>query len=152
VVLSGRAYICTAQGKVDRKVPLAGRAAVALEIEMYLKESRLELLTDAREPALFVSKRPGTRLTVAGIQTVVEAHAKAAGVPGPLHPHALRHTCATHLLQCGADVREIQQLLGHKSLRSTMLYTRVGIAYLDQVNRKSHPRERTRRGGKIRRS
>jgi len=80
----------------------------------------------------------------------VREHARTVGIP--VYPHVLRHSCATHLLQNGADVRKIQRLLGHKSLRSTMLYTRVAVGDLKKAVRKAHPRDRAGRGGKIRRS
>ena len=79
---------------------------------------------------------------------LLKRRAKAARLPVTLSPHVLRHTCATHLLKGGADVRHVQELLGHKSLQSTQLYTRVAVTDLAQVIARSHPRERdwARRG------
>ena len=101
------------KGRKDRLVPLVGRAAEA--VDRYLGEARPRLLRDPHEPALFLT-RHGTRLRVKAIQRLVHLHAQRADIPHPLSPHDLRHACATHLLQGGADVRHIQQLLGHASL------------------------------------
>jgi integrase/recombinase XerD len=76
----------------------------------------------------------------------VRESAKAAGIPVRVSPHTLRHSFATHLIQGGADVRHVQELLGHASLSSAAIYTRVATADLRGVIRKSHPRERTWRG------
>jgi integrase/recombinase XerD len=127
------------KGKKDRVVPVAGRAALALDV--YLLDSRPELQRTAREGALFLSYS-GRRLSKAGLGLVLERHAQAIGLR--THPHALRHACATHLLKGGADVRHIQELLGHKSLQSTQLYTRVGVEDLREVLARAHPRERSR--------
>jgi integrase/recombinase XerD len=125
------------KGRKDRFVPVAGRAALALDL--YLRE-RPALVSDPREGALFLS-RFGRRLGKVGLAALVARHALAARVSA--HPHALRHACATHLLKGGADVRHVQELLGHKSLQTTALYTRVGVEDLRQVLARCHPRERT---------
>ena len=130
------------KGRKDRVVPVLGRAVVALDL--YLRDSRPELARSAREPALFLSKY-GRRLCMNGLGIVVERHAKAAGVRA--YPHALRHSCATHLLKGGADVRHLQELLGHQSLATTQVYTRVGVEDLREVLTRAHPRERTKRRG-----
>ena len=78
-----------------------------------------------------------------GLALVVERHARAAGVRA--HPHALRHACATHLLRGGAGVRQVQELLGRRSLATTQLYTWVGVEDLRVVLMRAHPRERSRR-------
>jgi integrase/recombinase XerD len=129
------------KGKRDRLVPVLGRAAAALDA--YFCNARPELLRDPRESALFLSCF-GRRLSKAGLGLIVERHAKTAGVRA--HPHALRHACATHLLKGGADVRRVQELLGHRSLATTQLYTRVGVEDLREVLMRAHPRERSRRG------
>ena len=76
---------------------------------------------------------------------------RAAGIPAPVTPHGLRHGCATHLLQGGADVRHVQQLLGHKSLDTTAIYTHVQPQDLAQAVAKAHPRERAWRRRQSRR-
>jgi len=120
-------------------VPIAGRAATALD--RYLRTARPELMRDARQAALFLT-RLGTRLSQSLLDLLVRKHARAAGIPRPVSPHVLRHTCATHLLRGGADVRHVQELLGHSSLQTTALYTRVNVADLRQILARCHPRER----------
>jgi integrase/recombinase XerD len=105
--------------------------------------TRWRLVKHAAEAALFLSCL-GRRLSKAGLGLVVERHARAAGVLA--HPHALRHACATHLLRGGAGVRQVQELLGHHSLATTKLYTRVGVEDLRGVMTRTHPRERSWRG------
>jgi site-specific recombinase XerD len=126
------------KGRKDRFVPVLGRAAAA--IDAYLADARPMLVKHAAEVALFLSAL-GRRLSRAGLALIVERHAKAAGVRA--HPHALRHACATHLLRGGADVRHVQELLGHRSLATTQLYTHVGVEDLRDVMMRTHPRERS---------
>ena len=138
----GTLLVKDSKGKRDRLVPLPGRAAAALDL--YLRESRPELLEDPREPALFLSSAAGSRgrrLSAGALNRVLAKHARAAGLPH-VHPHALRHTCATHLLQGGADLKHVQELLGHRSISSTVAYTRVGVRDLLEVLDRAHPRER----------
>ena len=89
------------------------------------------------DAALFLS-RHGGRLSLVGLRAVVQRHGRAIGVD--VSPHALRHTCATHLLRGGADIRHVQELLGHRCLATTALYTRVAIEDLRQVLARAHPR------------
>jgi integrase/recombinase XerD len=127
------------KGHKDRMVPLPGRAAEALCA--YLQDARPHLVRDPGERALFLTAWCGHRLTDVSVGFLVQQHARAAGL-GSLHPHTLRHTCATHLLGGGADVRQVQALLGQKRLKTTSLYTRVVVDDLRQVLARSHPRER----------
>ena len=127
------------KGKKDRLVPVPGRAALALDL--YLRETRPELVRDPWEMALFLS-REGGRLHPTSLNLLVWKHARAARIPDRTSVHALRHACATHLLAGGADVRHVQQLLGHRSLETTAVYTRVGVKDLKQVMARAHPRER----------
>ena len=126
------------KGLKDRVVPLMGRAANALSI--YLKNVRPSLSRSLRESAVFLS-RDGDRLATTQIQKRLEIHGKEAGLKMKLRPHLLRHTCATHLLAGGASIRHVQRLLGHRSLRTTEIYTRVGVEDLRQVFLRSHPRK-----------
>ena len=126
------------KGGKDRMVPVTGRAAAALAV--YLRDIRPELLVDPNEEALFLTAWWGHRLSDISISYLLRRHAQAAGIANA-HPHALRHTCATHLLKGGADVRHVQALLGHKKLETTALYTRVVVEDLREVLERSHPRE-----------
>ena len=128
------------KGKKDRMVPLTGRATIALDV--YLKESRPEFLRDPKEAALFLT-RQGRQMGMHTVRLMMKRHAVGAKIPGRVYPHLLRHACATHLLQGGADIRHVQELLGHARLETTALYTRVVAPDLRRVVTRSHPRERT---------
>jgi len=128
------------KGGKERLVPFNSTAAAALRA--YLKD-RDKLLGDSRpsHDALFVNYRGG-RLTVRSIDRLVRRYAMASTRP-EVSPHALRHSFATHLLQRGADLRAIQELLGHSRLSTTQRYTHLDAAQLRDVYKKSHPRARS---------
>jgi len=130
----GVLLVRSGKGKKDRVVPVEGRAALALDI--YLTDARPELVKRV-DAALFLS-RDGGRLSMVGLRAMVKRHGQAIGVH--VSPHTLRHTCATHLLRGGADIRHVQELLGHRSLQTTALYTRVAVEDLRQVLARAHPR------------
>ena len=88
---------------------------------------------------MFLNARGG-RLTRQGAWLVVEGHARRAGLAGKLSPHVLRHSCATHMLDHGADIRAVQELLGHASISTTQVYTLVSTERLWEVYRSAHPR------------
>ena len=136
---SGELFIHDGKGKKDRVVPVVGRAAHAMDV--YVREVRPDLMRDPREAALFLT-RTGARLRVKAIQYLVRMRARAAEIPHPITPHTLRHGCATHLLQGGADVRHVQKLLGHQSLDTTAIYTKVTVGDLAKAVEKAHPREK----------
>ena len=135
---AGTVFVRDGKGRKDRVVPLTPHARAALA--MYLAKARPELAVDSRHPAFFVSWRTQGRLTIHGLQMLVRANGKRAGISRSLSTHILRHACATHMLQGGASVKHVQELLGHKSLRSTMIYTRVESGDLRAMIRKAHPR------------
>jgi integrase/recombinase XerD len=131
---SGVLLVRNGKGRKDRVVPMCGTAAGALDT--YLTESRPELVGQI-DTALFLS-RDGARLGAAGLRARIKYYGRRLGLR--LTPHALRHTCATHLLCGGADLRHVQALLGHRRLTTTALYTRVAITDLRDVLARCHPR------------
>jgi len=121
------------KGRKERIVPVGGKAQEALR--SYLVEKMLQKKGDK---ALFVS-RNGRRLDTRGVRRIVRKYSLALGLQGKVSPHTLRHTFATHLLQSGADLRVIQELLGHSSLSTTQKYTHLDITHLMDIYDKAHP-------------
>lgn len=127
------------KGRKERGVLLDGRALAALRL--YLERGRPELARRAaRPPELLFLNPSGGGLTPRSIQRLIAKHAAAAGIMKEVTPHVLRHSFATHLLEGGADLRAVQELLGHASLSTTQIYTHVTADRLKQVYRKAHPR------------
>jgi integrase/recombinase XerC len=133
--------IVLGKGKKQRVVPLGGKAMQALEAYLAVREQVVQSGRIADKRALFIN-RGGTRLGVRSIQRMVRERGIAVGTRISLHPHALRHSCATHLLEGGADLRVIQDLLGHTSLSTTQRYTHVNIDSLMGVYDGAHPMAR----------
>jgi site-specific recombinase XerD len=138
----GLLLVRNGKGKKDRIVPLAGRAAAA--IEAYLAETRPAFIHDPKESAVFLT-RHGGRLSAVSVDLIVRRYGEGLGLK--VSPHGLRHACATHLLRGGADVRHLQELLGHRFLDTTARYAQVAIKDLRDVIEKAHPREKRRRIG-----
>jgi integrase/recombinase XerD len=129
---------CIGKGNKERIVPL-GRSATQA-VTRYLKEERPRLIRRHPEvPALFVNRRGG-RLTRQRVWQVLRRCAKAGSITKTIGPHTLRHSFATHLLERGADLRTVQELLGHASISTTQRYTHVDRARLKAVHSKFHPR------------
>ena len=137
VDLVERTLLLRGKGGRERRLPLGSHAAVA--IEAYLVRARPTLLTRST-PALFLNQRGG-RLSRQSAWAALTAAADRGRLPG-LSPHTLRHSFATHLLEGGADVRVVQELLGHASVTTTQIYTRVTVDTLREVYAASHPRAR----------
>lgn len=132
------------KGSKQRLVPLGSYACMA--IIRYLEEGRAELECRCTGPkrerrALFLNKR-GRRISRQSIWEVVRVAGERAHINKPLHPHTLRHSFATHLIQGGADVRSVQELLGHASVTTTQIYTHVSPENLIETYLSSHPRAR----------
>ncbi|HZT31372.1 MAG TPA: tyrosine recombinase XerC [Bryobacteraceae bacterium] len=121
------------KGRKERQVPFGGKAAEALDL--YLAERPVK----PGERAVFLNHRGG-RLTDRGVRGIVKLYAVALGGDSSLHPHSLRHAYATHLLSDGADLRAIQELLGHARLSTTQKYTQVSLTELLAVYDRAHPK------------
>jgi len=141
VDLTSRALVLTGKGGKQRTVPIGRCAAEALDA--WLVRSRPALAAAGPgSPAVFLNARGG-RLSRQSAWTALRAAATAAGLTVEVSPHTLRHSFATHLLEGGADVRVVQELLGHASVSTTQVYTMVTVEHLREVYATSHPRARS---------
>ena len=125
------------KGSKRRTVPVGATALVALRAWLALRGQ----VAAADEPALFVSTR-GTRLTGSQVRSRLKGLALQAGLPTHVHPHMLRHSFASHLLQSSGDLRAVQELLGHANISTTQVYTRLDFQHLAKVYDAAHPRAR----------
>lgn len=125
------------KGRKERIVPL-GEYALA-SVEEYCRKHRLDLLQGRHEEALFLNSR-GRPLTTRGVQYIIDECSRHLQTCKNISPHVFRHTFATHLLDNGADLRSIQELLGHSSLSTTQVYTKVTMGHLRSVYNRAHPR------------
>ena len=123
------------KGSKRRSVPVGGAALSALQGWLAVRAQ----LARAEEPALFVSRR-GTRLTAGQLRQRLKAQALQAGLPTHVHPHMLRHSYASHLLQSSGDLRAVQELLGHASISTTQVYTKLDFQHLAKIYDAAHPR------------
>jgi integrase/recombinase XerC len=141
VELSARLLRVTGKGSKERIVPFGEEAEDALRAWLPVRAALRIAASEAggRGEPLFVN-RQGGRLTTRSMARLLKKRLLAAGLPRDISPHALRHTFATHLLQAGADLRAIQELLGHASLSTTQKYTHLDAARLQQVYRRAHPK------------
>jgi integrase/recombinase XerC len=129
------------KGSKRRAVPVGAPALAALESWL----ARRGEVARADEPALFVGSR-GNRLTASQVRSRLKARAIAAGLPTHVHPHMLRHSFASHLLQSSGDLRAVQELLGHANIATTQVYTKLDFGHLSKVYDAAHPRARRRDG------
>ncbi len=129
------------KGRKERVIPFGRHARNAIESYLSERHGLLERLGKADEQALFVNKNGG-RLSPRSVQRIVSGAALKAGIYSHVTPHVFRHTMATHLLEAGADLRSIQELLGHASVATTQKYTHLNLERLRQVFENAHPRAR----------
>ncbi len=149
---ANEAVLVRGKGKKQRYVPLGDAAAEALRLYLAERSARLAAAGGEKRmhtPALFVSlqlrglaKGGQARLTTRSVGRIVKRIAILRGLPSDVHPHTLRHAFGTHLLEEGADLRAIQELLGHERLSTTQRYTQLTTAQLTQVYDRTHPRAR----------
>jgi integrase/recombinase XerD len=125
------------KGGKERLIPVGERAVAC--IGAYLAGARDELMRGQRSPHVFVNGR-GQGMTRQGFWKLLRRYAKQAGITKPMSPHTLRHSFATHLLEHGADLRSVQQMLGHSDISTTQIYTHVLEARLRSVYQRYHPR------------
>lgn len=128
---------CMGKGSKERVVPM-GEIAV-LSLKAYLEQGRSELVTDLEEQALFVNQE-GARMSRQSVWKLVKKYARQAEIRKEVTPHTIRHSFATHLLEHGADIRAVQEMLGHADISTTQIYIHVTKDRLKEVYAKSHPR------------
>ena len=139
------AILVRGKGRKERPVPLGDAAAEALRAYLPVRAAKFEAAGKgamAHEGPLLVNQalRGTARLTTRSVGRIVKAIALARGLPADVHPHTLRHAFGTHLLEAGADLRSIQELLGHERLSTTQRYTQLTVGQVQQVYDKTHPR------------
>ncbi|MBI2851380.1 MAG: site-specific tyrosine recombinase XerD [Chloroflexi bacterium] len=128
---------CFGKGHKERLIPIARKASLA--VQEYLKDARPKLAGSKGDKAVFLNRR-GERLTRQGFWQILKAYAKAAGLSGEITPHTLRHSFATHMLSGGADLRSVQELLGHANISTTQVYTHLTSEHVRRTYEKAHPR------------
>lgn len=128
---------CIGKGNKERVIPL-GKKAIA-GIERYLKLSRPKLLKNKESEYLFIS-RFGKKISRQSFWKIIKKYAKAARIKKAIKPHTLRHSFATHLLEHGADLRSVQEMLGHSDISTTQIYTHVNKDRLKSIHKQFHPR------------
>ncbi|HEY4045404.1 MAG TPA: tyrosine-type recombinase/integrase, partial [Acidobacteriaceae bacterium] len=140
------AVLVRGKGRKERYVPLGDAAAAAIRAylpsrEARLRESHLSEAVNSREALILNLQGKGSgRLTTRSVGRIVKRIALAKGLPADLHPHTLRHAFGTHMLEEGADLRAIQELLGHQRLSTTQRYTQLTVGQVAQVYDRTHPR------------
>ena len=130
-------FIRCSNSKKERIIPLYHGAVKALQD--YIKGVRPQLIADTEETALFVNMN-GERMSRQGFWKIIKHYQEKAGIQKDITPHTLRHSFAVHLLENGADLRSIQEMLGHADISSTQIYTHVVKKHLKDVYQKAHPR------------
>ena len=136
--ISAEAILIRGKGKKERYVPFGGAARAALAVYLPWRHQLLASLKRTT-PALLVNQRGG-RLTTRSVGRIVKRIAVAKGLSPDVHPHTLRHAFGTHMLEEGADLRAIQELLGHERLATTQRYTQLSVKHMMEVYDQTHPR------------
>ncbi len=139
--------IVKGKGAKDRIVPMGQAPARTIAEYLPLRAAKLERLKIADQQALFINVRGG-RLSPRSVERLVKGYARTAGIDHDLTPHGLRHSMASHLLESGADLRAIQEILGHASLATTQRYTHLDVSRLTSAYEKAHPRAGIYKKGK----
>lgn len=130
-------YLSCRTGERIRIIPLGSKAVEALEL--YLKKARTAMLRDGGENALFVNCF-GHPMTRQGFWKIIKVYAKKAGIKEEITPHMLRHSFAVHLIENGADIQSVQEMMGHSDISTTQMYARLNKSRLKEVYNKTHPR------------
>ncbi len=128
---------CFGKGHKERLIPIYERAVRA--VKEYLTDTRPHLTHNSEEKAVFLNRR-GERLTRQGLWQILKGYAKSAELGVEITPHTLRHSFATHMLSGGADLRSVQELLGHANISTTQVYTHLTTEHIRRAYEKSHPR------------
>jgi len=136
--LLGEVVRVKGKGRKERLAPLGSFAVRALA--RYFSARGIDPLRSSGKGAIAFINREGGRLTDRSVREIVRKYLKKAAIPGRLSPHSLRHSFATHMLEAGADLRAVQELLGHSSLSTTQVYTHVTAERMKKVYEKAHPR------------
>jgi integrase/recombinase XerD len=130
---------CRGKGDKERMVPLTQSAVTS--IERYLERQRPQLVSQAKsDPPWLVLSRRGRRLRREAIWELVKKYVLRIGVSSSISPHTLRHSFATHMLSGGADLRHVQEMLGHANITTTQIYTHVDASRLKRIHHQFHPR------------
>ncbi len=126
------------KGNKERLVPIY--EGLIINIKNYLRESRNILLGNRKDNGALILNKIGTRLSTTGVRRIFKKHLKTVELSYGISPHSLRHSFATHLLEGGADLRTVQEILGHVDLSSTQIYTHLSKGRLKKIHSQSHPR------------
>lgn len=138
VNMDGDYYVrCFGKGRKERIVPIYEQ--IAMNVKKYIEEARPKLAHGRKGDALFLNAR-GERLTRQGFWQKLKEYARSAGLNAQISPHTLRHSFATHMLSGGADLRSVQELLGHANISTTQVYTHLSTNHVRRSYDKSHPR------------